>query len=269
MDDVRVGRALRALRLRRGLTQRELAKLVGLSQSAVSLAERGHLDRLSIRAVRRIFGALDARFEGQVTWRGGALDRLLDERHAALVETVVRDLQTAGWDILVEVSFNHYGDRGSIDVLGVHRASRCGVVGEVKSDLTVIEETNRRLDVKVRLAPALIEERFGVRPVALGRLLVLPRSTTSFRRVGRLSATFDAVLPGRTVETRRWIQEPGGPFAGIAFVPLMNGGGRWRGGGGREGRSGAQSTRNGASAAPSMNDGRIRHGPRSGDHRGS
>jgi hypothetical protein len=123
--------------------------------------------------------------------------------------------------------------------------------------------------VKVRLAPALIEERFGVRPVALGRLLVLPRSTTSFRRVGRLSATFDAVLPGRTVEARRWILEPGGPFAGIAFVPLMNGGGRRRGSGAREGRFQADSTRNGASAAPSTNDGRIRHSPRFRDHRSS
>ncbi len=269
MDDVRIGRALRALRLRRGLTQRELAALVGVSQSAISLAERGHLDRLSIRTVRRIFAALDARFEGLVTWRGGALDRLLDERHAALVETVVRDLRAAGWEVLVEVSFNHYGDRGSIDVLALHRASRCGVVGEVKSGLTVIEETNRRLDVKVRLAPTLIEERFGVRPVAVGRLLVLPRSTTSFRRVARLSATFDAVLPGRTAEARRWIRDPRGPFAGIAFVPSMNGGGQRSGGRARAGTVAAQSRPRRSAAAPSSNRIGIRCNARSRDHPGS
>ena len=226
MDDVRIGRSLRALRVRRGLTQRELAARVGLTQSTVSLVERGHLDALSVRTLRRIFGVLDAGSDGQVPWRAGALDRLLDERHAALVEVVVSDLRTAGWEVLVEVSFNHYGDRGSIDVLAAHTSTRSGLVVEVKTALTAIEETNRRLDVKVRLAPGLIDERFGMRPAAVGRLLVLPRTTTSFRRVALLGATFDAVLPGRTVDARRWLRHPVGPFAGITFVPITNGSGR-------------------------------------------
>ncbi len=72
MDDVRIGRSLRALLVRRGLTQRELGALIGLAQSTVSLVERGHLDRLSVRTLGRIFAMLDARFDGQVTWRAGA-----------------------------------------------------------------------------------------------------------------------------------------------------------------------------------------------------
>jgi hypothetical protein len=147
---------------------------------------------------------------------------MLDERHAALVEVVVSLLRSVGWDPLVEVSFNHYGDRGSIDVLAVHALTRCGLVVEVKSELTAIEETNRRLDVKVRLAPSLVAERFGIRPVAVGRLLVLPRTTTSFRRVASVAATFHAVIPAPTVEARRWLRQPAGPFAGIAVVPISN-----------------------------------------------
>jgi transcriptional regulator with XRE-family HTH domain len=81
VDDMRIGRLLRALRRRRPLTQEQLGVLGGVSQSLVSLIERGHLATVSTRVVRNVFGVLDARFEGLVTWRGGATDRLLDERH--------------------------------------------------------------------------------------------------------------------------------------------------------------------------------------------
>ena len=235
MDDVRIGRSLRGLRRRLRLSQRQLGAQVGLAQSTVSLVERGHLDRLSVRTLRRIFAVLDARFDGQVTWRAGELDRLLDQRHAALVEVVVSQLRAAGWEVLVEVSFNHYGDRGSIVVLAANGRTGSGLVVEVKTALANIEETNRRLDVKVRLAPGLLDERFGMRAAAVGRLLVLPRSTTSFRRVASLGATFDAVLPGRTVDARRWLRHPAGPFAGILFVQITNGSGR-RDTGGRPAR---------------------------------
>ncbi len=127
---------------------------------------------------------------------------------------------------MVEATFNHYGDRGSIDVLGFHPVSRCAVAVEVKSDLTGVEETARRIDVKVRLAPDIVLREFGAWPTAVGRLLVLPRSTTAWRRIDRLRATFDAVLPGRTEEARRWLRSPAGRFAGVMFVSSSNGGGQ-------------------------------------------
>jgi hypothetical protein len=161
-----------------------------------------------------------------VSWRGGALDRLVDEDHAFLVDAVVRRLRALGWAVVVEASFNHFGDRGSIDVLGFHAASQCAVVVEVKSDLTVVEETARRLDVKVRLASDIVLREFGARPSAIGRLLVLPRSTTAWRRIDRLRATFDAVLPGRTADARRWLLSPAGRFAGVMFVSSSTARGR-------------------------------------------
>jgi transcriptional regulator with XRE-family HTH domain len=74
MDDVRAGRLLRALRRRRGLRQIDLAVAAGLAQSTISLIERGHLDRLAIRTLRTVFAVVDARFDGGVAWRGGAID---------------------------------------------------------------------------------------------------------------------------------------------------------------------------------------------------
>ena len=109
MNDVRAGRALRALRLRADLSQAALARRAGVGQSTLSLVERGHLDRLALRTVRSIFGAAGASYDGVVTWRGGQLDRLLDAGHAAIVEQMVTLLRAYGWDIATEVSFNRFG----------------------------------------------------------------------------------------------------------------------------------------------------------------
>src|SRR5580765_2408298 len=117
MDDVRVGRILRALRRRRGWTQKELGRSANVSQQAISLIERGHGGRLSGETLRRVFAALDARWEPTVSWRGGDLDRLIDAEHARLVGEIARRLESAGWEVAVEVTYSEFGERGSIDVL--------------------------------------------------------------------------------------------------------------------------------------------------------
>lgn len=123
VDDLRVGRLLRALRRRRGMRQFDVAASAHLSQQTVSLIQRGHLATLSIRAVRAVFAAVDARFDASVSWRGGQIDRLLDERHAILVGMTASELAQPGWEVLqVEVTFSEFGERGSIDILGVRPA---------------------------------------------------------------------------------------------------------------------------------------------------
>src|SRR5262245_39451898 len=117
MHDQRVGAAIRALRVRRGWSQAQLAERCGLAQTEISKLERGHVAGTSARTLRRVCAPLEADVEYDLRWRAGALDRLLDRRHSELVEGVVRLLVTLGWHVLPEVSFSHYGDRGSIDVL--------------------------------------------------------------------------------------------------------------------------------------------------------
>src|SRR5438045_3379348 len=104
MDTIRLGRVLRALRLRKGWRQQDLAVAAGVSQSTISLIERGHSGGLSIDTVGRTFTAVEARFEVGVSWRGGELDRLLDEDHARLVGATVRLLARRGWTAVVEVT---------------------------------------------------------------------------------------------------------------------------------------------------------------------
>jgi HTH-type transcriptional regulator/antitoxin HipB len=223
VDDVRIGRILRALRRRRRLTQAQLGARAGVSQQTISLIERGHGSKLAGDTLRRVFAALDARWEPVVSWRGGALDRLLDEAHAELVGETVRRLQAAGWDVAVETTYSVYGERGSIDVLAGRRDRQALIVVEVKSDLTVIEATIRKMDEKERIVRrSLGRERFGFRPAIVGRILVLPATDTARRRVRRSSAVLDAAFPARSREIRRWLSDLHGDLSGILFVADTN-----------------------------------------------
>ena len=136
MTDLQVGRVLRELRRRLRLTQRQLGLRVGVSQQTISLIERGHGSRLSSNTLRKVFAAVDARWEPTVSWRGGALDRLLDDAHARLVAEVVDRLQRTGWEVAVEATYSEFGKRGSIDVLGGRRErpGRADGRGEVGPD---------------------------------------------------------------------------------------------------------------------------------------
>ena len=39
-------------------------------------------------------------------WRGGALDRLMDERHATLVGAAATTLRDAGWEVAIEITYS-------------------------------------------------------------------------------------------------------------------------------------------------------------------
>ncbi len=196
VDDAKLGRALRQLRRRRGLRQADVAGVASLAQQTISLIECGHAAAFSIDTVRRAFGAVGASYEGLVVWRGGALDRLLDERHSALVGKTVARLSALGWQVVVEASYSIYGERGSIDILAGHARTRVVLVVEVKSELMSMEELGRKLDEKTRLARRqLCRERFGWAPIGVGRLLVLPDLDSARRAAVRHAALLDRILP--------------------------------------------------------------------------
>ncbi|MDQ2966125.1 MAG: hypothetical protein M3R57_09790, partial [Chloroflexota bacterium] len=92
----------------------------GVSQDVVSRAERGQLDGMPLRHLDSIARALDAEFAVTIRWRGGDLDRLLDEGHAALGGHLVTLLSRLGWDVRPEVTYSIWGERGSIDLLALH-----------------------------------------------------------------------------------------------------------------------------------------------------
>src|SRR6266446_3765691 len=112
VDDQRVGALLRNLRVRRGFRQIDVARLAGISDVTVSRLERGHLDSLSVAAIRRVARVLEARLEIGLWTRSGDVERVANARHAELVEGVIAALMTAGWVARPEVSFNLRSERG-------------------------------------------------------------------------------------------------------------------------------------------------------------
>jgi hypothetical protein len=219
MDDFRIGRIGRALRHRLGWRQRDLGGRVGLSQGEISLFERGRIEGMPIRTLRRILGGLDAELVLVVRWRGGDLDRLLDAAHARLGDDLARLLVAEGWQVVPEVSYAIFGERGSIDLLGWHAETATLLVVELKSEIASVEATFRKHDEKERLAARIAKERFGWVAATTARLLVLPEHRTVRRQVEDKSALFGRVYPVRNVGVRRWLQSPAGPMSGILFLP--------------------------------------------------
>jgi len=210
MNAVRLGLTVRALRRRRRWRQADLGSRSLASQQSISKIERGFAGEVSLRRIERVLAALDADLDVVVRWRGGSLDRVLDERHAVLVGAVTHVLGSGDWSLLVEVSYSEFGERGAIDLLAWRVADRTLVVVEVKTELTSIEATLRKHDEKVRLAPEIARRRFGGRaPWRVLRLLVLPDLGSSRRRVDEHAAVFDAAYPVRGRAVRAWLRPAG------------------------------------------------------------
>ena len=218
VDGRRVGRILRAVRQHRGLRQRDVAEAAGVSQSVVSRAERGQFERLSFDQVDRICAVLRVNVYLDARWLDGDADRLVDRAHAAAVDTVVRSLQRSGWEVVVEFGFNHFGERGSVDVLAWHAAERALLVVEVKSRLTDLQATFAAFARKVRLVPALVRQERGWDADHLGRLLVMPGTHGNRSIVARHQATFGTTVPERMPAIRGWFRRPDRDLGGLWFL---------------------------------------------------
>jgi transcriptional regulator with XRE-family HTH domain len=218
VEDHRVGTLLRALRRRRGLRQADCASRADVSQSTWSRAERGHLDSLPLRTLRRMFGVLDARVHAEIRWRGGDLERLADSAHARLVADAAAVLVADGWTVLQEITYSIYGERGSIDLVGVRATERAALVLEAKTELASWEETQRQFDAKVRLAPSVLRDRIGWRPMRIGRVIVFLESATTRRRLEALGPAVAHVYPDRARAVRAWLRSPATPLAAIWFL---------------------------------------------------
>jgi len=217
-----VGAVVRAVRRRLRLSQRELAARAGVSQQTVSLIERGRLDMVGLATLRRVGAALGIEMSLAPRWRGPELDRLLDAGHAAVVEAVVSELRERSWTVLVEWSFNRYGERGSVDVLAWHPDRSALVVVEVKTRIVDLQDLLSTLDRKVRIAAELLPKERGWRPVGVGRIVVLPDTSTSRDAVDRHRATFGVALPGRTIAVRRWLRAPAHDLRAVWFLRSTN-----------------------------------------------
>ena len=217
-EDERLGQLLRAIRRQLNFTQAKLAVEARVPREDIIAVEAGRASEIELARLRRLFAAVDARLTVTVWWRGAAADQLLDARHASLSEHAIQVFASLSWLVLSEVTFSEFGERGSIDILAGQLQTRSVVVGEVKPSIGSIEETNRRLDVKERLAPKIARERFGWTPRSVSRVLIVPEDSTIRRILDRHRETMEAVYPARGREFRKWLGRPEGRIAAIWFL---------------------------------------------------
>jgi transcriptional regulator with XRE-family HTH domain len=220
MDAIRVGKSLRALRHHRGWTQTRLAAASDVPRCTISAIETGRPRGVRLADLERTANALGARLDILVRWNGEALDRLIDEAHATLVDACVTLLRGFGWEVAPEVSFNVWGERGSIDILAFHRPSAVVLVVEVKSTVPDLQSMLSILDRKVRIAKTIAAAR-NWKPDGVAEILVVGDTRTNHRRIARYDATLSAVLPARGAAVRAWLAHPKlPPIAGLTYMPI-------------------------------------------------
>jgi hypothetical protein len=165
---------------------------------------------MPIGTLSRLAEVLGASVEVTVRWEGEHLDRLIDARHAALQQQVAASLRDLGWLVRAEVSFNHYGDRGRVDVLALHPVLAMLLVVEVKTGIGDVQETLGRLDTKARLGRVLTasvgwNESRGVVPA-----FVIADARRARRTVAEHEALFRR-YPVRGRSALSWLRRPRGP----------------------------------------------------------
>jgi transcriptional regulator with XRE-family HTH domain len=217
MDDVRFGSMVRAVRIRLRRTQAAVARAASVPRSDVSRLERGGLEDLRVGAVRRILGALEMRVEVKPGWRGPELDRLINAAHAALQGAVLESLGAlGGWVALPEVTYSIFGERGAIDILAWHAATRSLLIIELKTVLVEAAGLARTMHERVRLAERIALQQ-GWRPRSVSSWVILTDTRTNRRHVAMHR---EILAPLRRVDShgmRRWLRRPVGQVAGLSF----------------------------------------------------
>ena len=218
MTDKEIGRAIRAVRLRKRLRQIDVARAAEISQQTVSRIERGALGEVSLPIIRRVADAIDARLVLGLNWQAADLDRLLGARHSGMHEALAGIFSgLPEWVALPEVSFAIYGERGVIDILAWHAPTRSLLVIELKTELADIQATLGTFDRKVRLARAIAKER-GWDAKTVSAWLVVADGSTNRRRVAAHSATLRAALPDDGPAVRAWLRQPVAQVRALSFL---------------------------------------------------
>ena len=214
VGDQQVGALFRAVRIRGRNRQVDVATAAGVARWSVSAIERGHLDSVAIGQLRSIASALEIRVELDASWRGGDGARIVNERHSRMHELVgARLTAMPGWEFATEVTFSEYGERGAIDILAWHAATRTLLVIELKTELPDPAGLVAQVDRYRRLAPKVGRDR-GWDASSVAAWVLVAESDFNRRQVARHARdaaqrlparrSLPARLAGRPIRSRRF-----------------------------------------------------------------
>ena len=157
----------------------------------------------------------------QPRWRGGELERLLDEGHAALQAGWKERLERWGWQARAEVSYNRYGERGRVDLLAWHEPLRILLVVEIKTDVVDAQALLGSMDAKVRLAPFVARGLGWQNASTVVPALVIADESTNRRRLGRIQPLFTH-LTRRGKTGISWLRRPDSSGGGLLIFSILS-----------------------------------------------
>jgi transcriptional regulator with XRE-family HTH domain len=234
VDHDRIGSAFRAIRIRKGLRQRDVAERAGVDRDLVGRIERGGVGRVPLDHLHLVAGALGIRVRVDLIWQDGDLDRVLNAAHAALHESVAGFFTGLPlWVLAGEVSFSIFGERGVIDILAWHAASRSLLIIELKTALVDPQELVATMDRRVRLGRRIAQER-GWNPATVSSWVILTDTTTNHRRVRQHQGLLRGAFPADGHAIGTWLRNPTGSVSALSFWPKAGAGPRIRASGQRQ-----------------------------------
>jgi transcriptional regulator with XRE-family HTH domain len=226
VDDRRAALTIRTLRVRRGWPQKDLAERAGVSRQLVTKIESGRIESVSLRAVRKVVAALGGTAEVFIRAPGGEADRALNAGHAAMHEAAARLFRRLdGWVTAPEVTFSIYGERGVIDVMAWHAATRTLLVVELKTLLVDVNDLMGSMDRRRRLATRMAGER-GWFPILVSAWVAVADTSTNHRRLRDHAAVLRTAFPDDGRRLRRWLPQPNGSVAVLSFLSAATPSGR-------------------------------------------
>ena len=219
MSDVRIGITFRAVRRRLGLRQTDVARRARVSAALVSRIERGQIASIALARARRVSDVLEIRLDVVASWRGGELERVLNARHASMADVALALFEAAtGWETASEVSFSIYGERGVIDIIAWHEATRTLLIIELKTELVDPQGLIGTMDRRRRLAHKIVEER-GWMPTHVATWVILADTRTNRRHVAQHARLLHGAFPANGHRMRGWLRKPEDAVAALSFLP--------------------------------------------------
>lgn len=218
MKDLAFGTLVRMTRIRRRWRQVDLATRARVSATTVWRVEHGHVEGLTLAALRRVCEQLEIAIELLPRGRGSDLDRLVNARHSAMHEAIARVLarELPEWQQASEVSFNIWGERGVIDLLLWHPTRHALLIIELKTELVDPGNLLATMDVRRRLASDIAATR-GWRPSMVSTWVIVARSRTNERRLGAFRTILRSAFPADGRSMRAWLRDPVGPIDGLSL----------------------------------------------------
>jgi transcriptional regulator with XRE-family HTH domain len=217
MDCRRLASTIRAVRIRRQLTQEDVARRARIHRATVSRLERGFCSTLTLDVIDLVCAVLEIRLDLVPRWRGGDLDRLLNAGHAGLHEEVATYFAALhGWEVAPEVTYSINGERGAIDLLCWHAETGSLLVVELKTELVDMSDLLGSMDRRLRLARRIGRER-GWDVQSVSGWIIVAGGTTNRRRLSAHRQMLRNAFPSDGTEMRAWTRRPSGPVRALSM----------------------------------------------------